>query len=141
MRGRREGPIVALKHALERTRTLSDTATLIAGILLTSVGLLALLPYVLKQGWRQRSGDLAVDSGFASVMAAVDAFGSSPEEARPQASVAAEDLEELLAHLFSLRMTVSDATAELQEARENFGEAPDGAGEPQEAAEAAADAA
>lgn len=99
--------------------------TLIAGVLLTSAGLLSLLPYVLKRGWRQRTGDLAVDSGYASVLAAVDAFEGAP--AAPSRSVPEEDLEELLAHLFSLRMTVSEATAEIVDAREALG------GEPAEA--------
>jgi hypothetical protein len=72
----------------------------------------------LKQGWRSRTGDLAVDSGYASVLAAVDAFEGSPSKSPSTQDAAAENLEELLAHLFSLRMTVSEATAELQEARE-----------------------
>jgi hypothetical protein len=99
---------------------MSDSVTLIAGVLLTSVGLLALLPYVLKRGWRAQTGDLAVDSGYVSVLAAVDAFETGAEAA-PAAGVSQEDVEELLAQLFSLRMTVSDATAEVIEAHEVLG--------------------
>ena len=86
--------------------------------MLTSVGLLALLPYVLKRGWRFRTGDLAVDSGYASVLAAVDAFDASSLRTPSPPGAPPEDLEELLAHLFSLRMTVSEVTAEVQETRE-----------------------
>jgi hypothetical protein len=111
------GPIVALiTTVFERTRDLSDSVTLIAGILLTSAGLLALLPYVLKQGWQRRTGNLAVDSGFASVMAAVDAFEAEPGPERPATGVEPE-MEELLAQLFSLRMTVSEVTAEVEDTR------------------------
>jgi len=106
----------------ERTSDLSDTVTLIAGVLLTSVGLLALLPYVLKQGWRNRSGELAADSGYASVMAAVDAFHAEPARGAKLFQVSGHDIEELLAHLFSLRMTVSEAGAEVQEARDAIGD-------------------
>jgi hypothetical protein len=89
--------------------------------LLTSVGLLALLPYVLKRGWKHRSGNLAVDSGYASVMAAVEAFDTSPVEKEPESlSVPVRDLEELLGQMFSLRMTVSDATAEIQDTRDEL---------------------
>jgi hypothetical protein len=88
--------------------------------LLTSVGLLALLPYVLKQGWRFRTGDLAVDSGYAAVMAAVDAFDASPAKTPSLPGTPPGGLEELLAHLFSLRMTVSEVTAEVLEARETL---------------------
>jgi hypothetical protein len=102
---------------------LSDTVTLIAGVLLTSVGLLALLPYVLRQGWRNHTGQLAVDSGFHSMLAALEAFAETPrpeplDDELPRASVGAEELEELLAHLFSLRMTVSEITSEVQDAHE-----------------------
>jgi hypothetical protein len=102
---------------------LSDTVTLIAGVLLTSVGLLALLPYVLRQGWRTHKGRLAVDSGFHSMLAALEAFGEplEPEpldDELPRATVGAEELEELLAHLFSLRMTVSEIAGEVQDAHE-----------------------
>jgi hypothetical protein len=83
--------------------------------LLTSVGLLALLPYVLKRGWKRHSGSFAVDSGYASVMAAVEAFEASPKQEREAVSVPLRDIEELLAQMFSLRMTVSDATAEIQD--------------------------
>lgn len=76
----------------------------------------------MKQGWRTRTGDLAVDSGYASVMAAVDAFEETPPKASAAQEMPAQNLEELLAHLFSLRMTVSEATAELQEAREALDE-------------------
>jgi hypothetical protein len=86
--------------------------------LLTSVGLLALLPYVLKQGWRFRTGNLAVDSGYASVLAAVDAFDAPLAKEPSPPGALTEDLEELLAHLFSLRMTVSEVTAEVQETRD-----------------------
>jgi hypothetical protein len=99
---------------------MSDTVSLIAGVLLTSVGLLALLPYVLKRGWRQQTGNLAVDSGYASVLAAVDAFEGSDRTAE-ETSTAPEDMEELLAQLFSLRMTVSDIAADIQETHEAIG--------------------
>jgi hypothetical protein len=97
---------------------MSDAVTLVAGILLTSVGLLTLLPYVLKRGWRNRSGDLTADSGYASVMAAVDAFAAPPGARRAQGASQPGDLEELLAHLFSLRMTVSEIAAEVEETRD-----------------------
>jgi hypothetical protein len=133
MRRRGEAPIVALKSRDgERTRTLSETATLIAGVLLTSVGLLALLPYVLKRGWRQRTGNLAVDSGYGSVLAAIDAFEGSPGDA----SFGEEDIEELLAHLFTLRMTVSEVTAEVRDARDLLED--DGAADEDEPEEATA---
>jgi hypothetical protein len=104
---------------------LSDTVTLVAGILLTSVGLFALLPYVLRMSWRNRTGYLAVDSGFVSVLAAVEKFAEPPaaapaSEQLPRGSVSAEELEELMAQLFSLRMTVSDVTAEVLEAQESL---------------------
>ena len=99
---------------------MSDSVTLIAGVLLTSVGLLALLPYVLKRGWRGQTGNLAVDSGYASVLAAVDAFEGNSGTAE-QESTAAGGTEELLAQLFSLRMTVSDIAAEIQETHEALG--------------------
>jgi hypothetical protein len=102
---------------------LSDTVTLVAGVLLTSVGLLALLPYVLRQGWRDHTGVLAVDSGFQSVLAAVETFAETshpeqPDDQLPRDSVGVEELEELLAHLFSLRMTVGEITGELQDAHD-----------------------
>lgn len=96
---------------------MSDAVTLIAGILLTSVGLVALLPYVMRRGWSRRTGDLAVDSGYTSVLPPVDAFAERPAESL-KTGVPAEDLDELLAHLFSLRMTVSEVTAEVQDAHE-----------------------
>lgn len=76
---------------------------------------------MLKQGWKRHSGSLAVDSGYASVMAAVEAFEASPRPEEPESlSVQVRDLEELLAQMFSLRMTVSDATAELQDTRDEL---------------------
>jgi len=103
----------------------SDTVTLVAGVLLTSVGLLALLPYVLRQGWRHHTGDLAADSGLQSVLAAVETFAETsrpepPDDQLPRTSVSTDELEELLAHLFSLRMTVNEITGEVQEARDSI---------------------
>jgi hypothetical protein len=89
------------------------------------VGLLALLPYVLRMGWRHRTGDLAVDSGLTSVLAAVEKFAEPPAPAQDApddearwATVEVEELEELMAHLFSVRMTVSEVTAEVLEAQD-----------------------
>jgi hypothetical protein len=91
----------------------SDSGTLIAGILLTSFGLLALLPYVLKRGWRDSSAVLAL--GWQLTTAGVSAFESESGEADPCIAVAPEDIDGLLAHLFSLRMSVSEVTAEVHE--------------------------
>jgi hypothetical protein len=95
----------------------SDTVTLIAGILLTSVGLLALLPFVLRIG-RKNVGDAnPLGEALLPALAATDAFMN------PQIHFAAsanyrndgvnEEVEELMAHLFDLRMTVSELTAEV----------------------------
>jgi hypothetical protein len=125
----------------------SDTITLVAGVLLTSVGLLALLPFVIRLGRRSRDRQtLQLDPGFLPALAAADALmrpdstllqsrtaaapadvevlNSTPEEP----SSVNDDVEELMAHLFSLRMTVSEITAEVQDVHEAiFGEAPDAA--------------
>jgi hypothetical protein len=107
----------------------SDTITLVAGVLLTSVGLLALLPFVLRLGRRSRDTQgLQIDAAFLPALAAADAVmrpdievlrGPAPEEP----SSVNDDMEELMAHLFSLRMTLSEVTAEVQDVHEAlFGE-------------------
>jgi hypothetical protein len=174
----------------------SDTITLIAGVLLTSVGLLALLPFVLRLGHRRRRAErLAINDRLLPALAAagvivppaegeLHAEPSSEEpvgepvetEAEtlhavadllrprthltavtdaeedgllPDAALASvhDDMEELMAHLFSLRMTVSEITAEVFDLQDVlFGEEPDDAsdgdvevdGEPERAAEPAA---
>jgi hypothetical protein len=110
---------------------LSDTITLIAGILLTSVGLLALLPFVLRLG---RKGVHAANPLQDALMPALAAAGAflHPEDLLASAGHRAdgvdEDVEELMAHLFSLRMTVSEIAADVQAVQEVIaGETPDGA--------------
>jgi len=109
----------------------SDTITLIAGILLTSVGLLALTPYVVRLIGKSRSEGLQIDSSFLPALAAADALMRPDRSAlAPSASLPAsgvnEDAEELTAHLFGLRMTVSEITAEVQATHEALaGETPD----------------
>ncbi len=78
--------------------------------MLTSVGLLALLPYFLKQGWKKRN-----DAGLISAPSAAATFDRSSSQPHAGASVPSEDVEELMAHLFSLRMTVSELAAEVQD--------------------------
>ena len=97
---------------------MSDTITLIAGILLTSVGLLALLPFVLRLGRRELQPANPLQGALMPALAAADAF-LHPEEhmfasAGHRADGVNEDVEELTAHLFSLRMTVSEIAAEVQ---------------------------
>lgn len=96
--------------------------TLIAGVLLTSVGLLALLPYVLRRGWRGQPGATVEESGFQAGLAPSQTFlyqavpvPEGPVEASPDLS---EELEELKASLFSLRLMVGDALVEVQDASE-----------------------
>lgn len=89
--------------------------TLIAGVLLISVGMLAILPYVLKQGWRIGTGQPV---GPAPVSEARDALGTSSSQPSIEASGGTGGVEELMAHLFSLRMTVSEIAAEVQEAHD-----------------------
>jgi hypothetical protein len=98
---------------------LSDTITLIAGILLTSVGLLALTPYVLRLIRKSGGEVLQIDNSFLPALAAAGALmRPGPSVVAPSASLPAsgvnEDAEELTAHLFGLRMTVSEITAEVQ---------------------------
>ncbi len=59
------------------------------------------MPYVLKRGWRNPSGDLLADGGYRAVLAAVDSFESASSITRPAASIAEADVEELRAHLFA----------------------------------------
>jgi hypothetical protein len=96
---------------------LSDTITLIAGILLTSAGLLALLPFVLRLGRKGLQPANTLEDALMPALAAADAF-LHPEEhvfgqSRNRADGVDEDVEELRAHLFSLRMTVSEIAAEV----------------------------
>jgi len=96
---------------------LSDTVTLLAGVLLTSAGLLALLPYMLKRGWRDAGVSPKAGGADSPVLATAE---ESPDEPRADSplTVAAGEVQELVAHLFSLRMTVSELTAEVQAAHE-----------------------
>jgi hypothetical protein len=111
---------------------LSDTITLIAGILLTSVGLLALSPLVLRLGRKGLQPANPLQGALMPALAATDAF-LHPEEhmfgpAGYRAEGVDEDVEELMAHLFSLRMTVSEIAAEVQGVQDVIaGETPDGA--------------
>ncbi len=100
---------------------MSDNITLVAGVLLTSVGLLALLAFVLRLGRRSRdSGVLQIDANLLPALAAAGAFMPAPEEL--------SGVEELMAHLFSLRMTVSEITAEVLGVQDAVsGESPDAA--------------
>ena len=110
---------------------MSDTISLVAGVLLTSVGLLALLPFVLRLGRRRDSEVLQIDEAFLPALAAAGAFMRpdievlrAPAPAEP--SSVNDDVEELMAHLFSLRMAVSEITAEVQDIHEVVsGESPD----------------
>jgi hypothetical protein len=97
---------------------LSDTVTLLAGVLLTSVGLLALLPYVLKRGWRDAGVSPTAGGADSPVLATAEASPDEPQGCDSPLTVAAGEIQELLAHLFSLRMTVSELTAEVQAAHE-----------------------
>jgi hypothetical protein len=98
----------------------NETLTLVAGILLTSVGLLALLPFALRLVRRTRLPEAPrMDEGFLPALAAAEAFlrpeaGAVRPPAPEASSSVADDAEELMAHLFSLRMTVSEITAEVQ---------------------------
>jgi hypothetical protein len=110
---------------------LSDTITLIAGILLTSVGLLALLPFVLRLGRKGLHSANPLQGALMPALAAADAF-LHPEDllasARHRADGIDEDVEELTAHLFSLRMTVSEIAADVLAVQEVIAaETPDGA--------------
>ena len=96
-------------------------------MLLTSVGLLALLPYLLKRGWQTSAVPADVEAPSASAPAPsplLEARTAPPAEAL---AVSKGDLEELTASLFSLRMAVSDANADLEEARVMLDEAADDA--------------
>jgi hypothetical protein len=83
--------------------------------LLTTAGLLALVPYALKRDWRNRepgTGDMPDDG-------APDYAVQAPKLLQARSAETSEPgMEELLAQLFSLRMTVSDVAAEVQEARD-----------------------
>jgi hypothetical protein len=97
----------------ERTQALSDAVTLIAGILLVSVGLLALLGLALLRVRPGLAGNPA--EGDAAATPALDT--TAPQDGQP-AEAPGPGMEELLAQLFSLRMTVSEVAAEVQEARD-----------------------
>jgi hypothetical protein len=98
---------------------LSDTIALVAGVLLTSAGLLALLPFVLRLGRRHGGEIMRLDAGLLAAIAAAGAV-IRPEPKLllpadpPEVSSVNGDMEELMAHLFALRMTVSELTAEVQ---------------------------
>jgi hypothetical protein len=118
----------------------SDTITLVAGVLLTSVGLLALLPFVLRLGRRGRDTQgLQIDDAFLPALAAGEAAMRPDVEVlrgpvTEEPSSVNDDMEELMAHLFSLRMTVSELTAEVQDVHEAlFGENLDALAEDPEA--------
>lgn len=110
---------------------MSDTITLIAGILLTSVGLLALLPFVLRLGRKGLHSANPLQGALMPALAAADAF-LHPEDLLASAGHRAdgvdEDVEELMAHLFSLRMTVSEIASDVVAVQEVLaGETVDGA--------------
>lgn len=95
---------------------MSETITLIAGIMLTSAGLLALLPFVAKLGREALISEDAYQTRLRPALAAANAFVHPElhfEAARSDLAEVNQDVEELLAHLFSLRMTVSEVTAEV----------------------------
>jgi hypothetical protein len=101
-----------------------DTITLVAGILLTSVGLLALLPFVLRLGRKGVQAANPLEGAIMPALAAADAF-LHPESHYPAATAHAqdgvnEDVEELMAHLFSLRMTVSEIAEEVLDVQESL---------------------
>ena len=101
---------------------MSDAVTLIAGILLTSVGLIALVPFVVRL---VRSGTTAFAYGSGRLLPEPDADSvlQPPFASPPPVTLAPDDpahlessqnLDELMAHLFGLRMIVSEVTAEVQ---------------------------
>jgi hypothetical protein len=97
---------------------LSDAVALVAGILLTLVGLLALLPFLIRI-LPARAAGLSIDRLLPALAAAEAALRPPPPayEAQP-AGTLAEDVDDLMAHLFGLRLTVGDLAEELQAARE-----------------------
>jgi hypothetical protein len=108
----------------DSTQTVGDTITLVAGILLTSVGLLALLPFVLRLGRKGMEAGNPLEDALIPALAAADAF-MHPESHYQTAAVHAQegvndDVEELMSHLFSLRMTVSEIAFDVQEVQESL---------------------
>ena len=99
---------------------MSDAVTLLAGVLLTSVGLLALLPYVLKRRWRDAGVSPTAGGADTPVLATAEASPDEPQRPESPLTVAVGEIQELLAHLFGLRMSVSELTAEVRAAHESL---------------------